>query len=118
MHEIGHALGMWHEQQRADRDDHIRILYENLGSYVSQFAKLSTVDYGVPYDPQSVMHYSAKVCNLLPFCKEINFMLLKSVMTQKEKSIANTLMNYTQPQQHSVNDEHKICILTKQDIGP
>ena len=63
MHEIRHALGKWHEQKRADRDSQIRILYENLGPYVTQFNKLGTVNYGVPYDPESVVHYSPKVCS-------------------------------------------------------
>ena len=65
VHEIGHVLGMWHEQQRWDRDEYIRVLYENLGYYSGQFAKFPTVSYGVPYDYGSVLHYSPKVSDLL-----------------------------------------------------
>ncbi len=61
VHEILHALGSWHEQQRADRDSNINVLYENIGAYKGQFQQRNTHDFGVEYDPASVMHYSARV---------------------------------------------------------
>ena len=61
MHEIGHSLGLWHEQQRSDRDDTVHVLVENLGYYRGQFLKLHNSVLSVPYDIGSVMHYGPKV---------------------------------------------------------
>ncbi|CAD5124318.1 DgyrCDS12605 [Dimorphilus gyrociliatus] len=61
LHEFGHALGMFHEQSRPDRDSYITIRFGNvLKSMAYNFNKhgndrINT--YNVPYDYHSVMHY-------------------------------------------------------------
>ncbi|HVT63192.1 MAG TPA: Dot/Icm T4SS effector Zinc-dependent metalloprotease LegP [Legionellaceae bacterium] len=60
-HELGHALGLWHEQSRNDREQYIRILWENIEEdHLYNFNQHLNdgEDFGT-YDYQSIMHYSA-----------------------------------------------------------
>uniref|UniRef100_A0A182MN16 Metalloendopeptidase n=1 Tax=Anopheles culicifacies TaxID=139723 RepID=A0A182MN16_9DIPT len=63
MHEMMHALGFLHEQNREDRDDWVKILYENIKSGTKnnfeKATKGSTNNFGVSYDYGSIMHYSS-----------------------------------------------------------
>ena len=64
LHELGHALGFWHEQTRIDRDNYLTILWDNIKpAAVRQFQKYTheTDSLGVAYDFDSIMHYSRYV---------------------------------------------------------
>ncbi|XP_042351991.1 low choriolytic enzyme-like [Plectropomus leopardus] len=57
-HELLHALGFNHEQCRSDRDQHIRVLLQNIiKGQAYNFNKINTLNQGTPYDYGSVMHY-------------------------------------------------------------
>ncbi|MDH7445009.1 M12 family metallopeptidase [Aquimarina sp. 2201CG14-23] len=60
IHEIGHTLGYIHEQTRSDRDNHVRILFENIqDGAASQFRKNNnSVNIG-EFDIKSTMMYGA-----------------------------------------------------------
>ncbi|MCE9669109.1 M12 family metallopeptidase [Myxococcus stipitatus] len=64
LHEIGHVLGLWHEQARADRDRHVRVHLENVEEGYA-YAFDTFVQRGEdgrsagPYRIDSLMHYAS-----------------------------------------------------------
>lgn len=57
-HEIGHNLGMTHEQARPDSGYFVKILWDNIQpSMKNQYATQSSADVSTPYDMMSLMHY-------------------------------------------------------------
>ncbi|XP_071504135.1 blastula protease 10-like [Diadema antillarum] len=62
-HEIGHAIGFHHEQSRPDRDDYIRVHFENIERGLEgNFEKYSWSEIttnNVEYDIGSLMHYGS-----------------------------------------------------------
>ncbi|XP_064096371.1 protein SpAN-like [Macrobrachium nipponense] len=60
-HEIGHAIGFYHEQSRSDRDRQVKILLENvIAGKESNFNSYADNNYSVPYDFLSDMHYNSE----------------------------------------------------------
>ena len=83
-HEIAHALGFWHEQSRPDRDQSVRIVWENIEP--GKEHNFNKMDYtqidsrGVEYDYNSIMHYGA-------FSFALNH--TRPTMVAKKKSLFN-----------------------------
>nr|AEP25603.1 bone morphogenic protein 1 [Holothuria glaberrima] len=62
VHELGHAIGFWHEHTRPDRDSHVSIIRNNIQSGQEyNFEKLDRAEVNSlnePYDYTSIMHYA------------------------------------------------------------
>uniref|UniRef100_A0A0N5B6E7 Metalloendopeptidase n=1 Tax=Strongyloides papillosus TaxID=174720 RepID=A0A0N5B6E7_STREA len=63
-HETLHALGLWHEQSRYDRDDYVRIdwtkIFRGTQSNFEKRTPATSDNMDMPYDLGSVMHYGSK----------------------------------------------------------
>ncbi|XP_062817127.1 astacin-like metalloendopeptidase [Anolis carolinensis] len=58
LHELMHLLGFWHEHSRADRDNYIRISWNDvLTGFETNFLKSWNTNMLGDYDYSSVMHY-------------------------------------------------------------
>ncbi|KAF2684118.1 hypothetical protein K458DRAFT_389332 [Lentithecium fluviatile CBS 122367] len=59
-YDFGHVLGLQHEHPRPDRDNYIKVLYENADDayiYGKGSDKDTSRDWKSPYDVKSIMHY-------------------------------------------------------------
>ena len=64
LHEIGHALGLWHEQSRPDRDKYVIINWDNIESDKTHNFEMrdeKRIDFqDTGYDFDSIMHYNSR----------------------------------------------------------
>ncbi|KAM7347755.1 zinc metalloproteinase nas-14 isoform 2-T2 [Cochliomyia hominivorax] len=64
IHELLHALGFYHQQSATERDEYVKINWENIlpghAHNFNKYARTHVSNFGVEYDYQSVMHYSSK----------------------------------------------------------
>uniref|UniRef100_A0A3Q2EJW5 Metalloendopeptidase n=1 Tax=Cyprinodon variegatus TaxID=28743 RepID=A0A3Q2EJW5_CYPVA len=66
-HELIHALGFNHEQTRSDRDNYVRINWQNIIQQSAyNFQKQDTNNLNTPYDYSSIMHYGRDAFAVAP----------------------------------------------------
>lgn len=64
VHEIIHTLGFRHMHDHNDRDNYVRIVWENIAPQHHPIFEIATSywydDFNTPYDFRSIMHYSSE----------------------------------------------------------
>lgn len=63
VHEFLHALGFFHQQSSSERDNFVKINYENVipgkeNNFI-KYSRSAVTDFGYTYDYNSIMHYGS-----------------------------------------------------------
>ncbi|XP_053629048.2 low choriolytic enzyme-like [Cherax quadricarinatus] len=99
IHELMHVLGFYHEHQRQDRDEHIRVIYENiLPDHEFNFRKMYDETFGLPYDVASVMHYGTR-----GFCKNCSRDTIEALPGERNAHMMGQRLNLSRTDVARVN---------------
>lgn len=92
VHELMHAIGFFHQQSAANRDEHVKINWENIrdGREVNfkKYNSSAVNDFEIGYDYGSVMHYGTKAFSrnglktIEPLVSRLRPLLVVSIITQ------------------------------------
>lgn len=101
IHELGHLLGLYHEQSRWDRDAHVLVLWNNIKKTSKHnFNKRQNMRLITPYDFSSIMHYDMKMFSedgnptLVPFDERLEFLIgHRPDLSFYDKSTVNKMYN-------------------------
>jgi len=110
MHEIGHSIGLLHEQSRPDRDRYVTIHLNNLQSrgMAFNFQKGNNINsLGTPYDLASMMHYSATA-----FAQRG-----RKTITTKDRSKQHLIDTYNRISGFSPIDVQQINLMYQRECG-
>ena len=96
IHTLGHAIGFWHEHQRADRDDYVDVNKGNIPlTQINRTEMYSIFKRGktkttVPYDYSSIMHFVSTVSypSWRPSCDSLDQSLLLILETNMAAQIS------------------------------
>ncbi|XP_016106215.1 high choriolytic enzyme 1-like [Sinocyclocheilus grahami] len=90
-HELNHALGFYHEQTRSDRDEYVKINWENMSPDMAyNFEKQNTNNQKTPYDYGSIMHYGRTAFSIQPGLETITPIPDETVEIGQRQGMSNT----------------------------
>lgn len=98
MHEIGHTVGLLHEQSRSDRNDYVEVIYDNIQEdYMDQYDIYKNSVNTTSFDFNSIMLYSSKAFAIstnkptmtnkstgLPFDSQRNYLTISDIAIVKK----------------------------------